>query len=69
VFLYLLLSYMLFQHFSFMVPILYIQIMYNVYKSLTTISMIFVYFTRFFFSMGSSKTGQFVDFFWFIDSV
>jgi hypothetical protein len=55
VFLYLLLSYMLFQHFSFMVPILYIQIMYNVYKSLTTISMIFVYFTRFFLAWEVAK--------------
>jgi hypothetical protein len=36
-----------FQRFSSMVPILHVQIIYNVHKPLTTISMIFVYFTSF----------------------
>jgi hypothetical protein len=35
--------YVVFERFSSMVPILYVQIIYNVHKQLITISMIFFY--------------------------
>jgi hypothetical protein len=46
--------YIVFLGFSSMVLIIHVQIMYNVHKQLTIISMIFVYFTIF-FSRASSK--------------
>jgi hypothetical protein len=49
--------YIVFQRFSSMVLILHVQIIYNVHKPLTTISMIFIYFTRF-FSPESNKTDK-----------
>jgi hypothetical protein len=40
--------YVVFQYFLSIVLILHVQIKYNVHKPMTEISMIFVYFTRFF---------------------
>jgi hypothetical protein len=47
-----------FQHFLSMLPILHGQNMYNVHKSVRTICMIFVDFTRFFWSPESTKTDE-----------
>jgi hypothetical protein len=47
-----------FQRFLSMLPILHGQNMYNVHKSVRTICMIFVDFTRFFWSPESTKTDE-----------
>jgi hypothetical protein len=47
--------YIVFQCFSSMISILHIQIMYIVHKPLTIISMIFIYFTRFFWALEAAK--------------
>jgi hypothetical protein len=47
--------YIVFLGFSSMVPIIHVQIMYNVHKQLTTIYMIFVYVTGFLWALQAAK--------------
>jgi predicted ferric reductase len=53
--------YVVFQYFLSMISILHVQIMYNVHKPLTIISMIFCLFYQIFLSTGSGKTDE-IDF-------
>jgi hypothetical protein len=50
--------YIVFQCFSSMLLILHDQSMYNMHKPVTTICIIFIDFTRFFLSLGSTKTDE-----------